>query len=419
MNKIQYKLMEHQLKLVHSSSKQVCMFCGRQVGKSYVASLLAALKLIQGKRVVLFAQTFKALKNNLCREIRKRLQEMKVRYKFDKSDLTFEYGEGNIYCFSYENIEPARGTTAVDLIIADEIALAPANLFETVNALLLFTNGTSVMLTTPRAGSWFNRYITEHPDIEIIRATTYDNKLLPPEAIERYKNSIADERFIQQEIYGQIVADDSLGYMFQADDFSDSTIYESPMYKIGIDPAGYGRDCTSLTLRKGGHILEHKKWKTIDSMQLETEVVTLINKYGVDFLQGIFIDLAYGTAIYERLHKRFPCELVSFSGAAESEEYANIRAEMYFRCMNAVKQKKVIVRDEDMKEELMATRYKLNNRDRIILVDKAIIKASIGRSPDAADSLILTYATEDAHVVRQPRSRESTASYAAAMMSGY
>ena len=50
--------------------------------------------------------------------------------------------------------------------------------------------------------------------------------------------------------------------------------------------------------------------------------------------------------------------------------------------------------NDELYRELQATKYILNNNDKIQLIPKDEIKLNIGRSPDIADALALTY-TQD------------------------
>ena len=78
---VEYKLVEHQKKFFLSDKPTVVLNCGRSSGKSYIASLIAALRLKEGKRIFVWAQDFAALSENLFVEIMKRLDEMGIRYK--------------------------------------------------------------------------------------------------------------------------------------------------------------------------------------------------------------------------------------------------------------------------------------------------------------------------------------------------
>ena len=131
-------------------------------GKTFAASLIAARALLSQKKVIVFAQNFKALSENLMVAIDERLSEMtghlgKI-YKFNPNSQKFTYCKGAIYGMSYENIETCRGFTDIEVAIYDEIAIAPANLLSTVAYCLRGKNikPRQYAMTTPRF-----RYLVE------------------------------------------------------------------------------------------------------------------------------------------------------------------------------------------------------------------------------------------------------------------
>ena len=81
---------------------------------------------------------------------------------------------------------------------------------------------------------------------------------------------------------------------------------------------------------------------------------------------------------------------INFSGKADDPRYYNKRAEMYFRCAEWIK-RGVLPPVEELVAELAAQKYFLH-KGRLQLLEKAQIKDEIGRSPDYADALALTFA---------------------------
>ena len=71
-----YKLSEPQLEFVNSDARFTIFNAGRSSGKTFAASLIAARALLSEKKVIVFAQNFKALSENLMVAIDERLSEM-------------------------------------------------------------------------------------------------------------------------------------------------------------------------------------------------------------------------------------------------------------------------------------------------------------------------------------------------------
>ena len=135
MNKlIRFKRLPHQKKLLTSKKPYVAMICGRGAGKTFSASLLAALRVLKGQRIIVFAQNYKALSENLMYEITKRLDEIVGHefYKYNRGSCKIEipWSGGVIYGGTYENIDSVRGFTQINILILDEGALSPPNILE-------------------------------------------------------------------------------------------------------------------------------------------------------------------------------------------------------------------------------------------------------------------------------------------------
>lgn len=123
-----------------------------------------------------------------------------------------------------------------------------------------------------------------------------------------------------------------------------------------------------------------------------------VHEYGKHNLSAINIDAAYGSALYELLMDTDLAgfvNLVSFGGSADEPSYANKRAEIYMKTKQFISEHGLNGVDETAINEFLSTKYILNNRDKILLIPKEEIKQAIGRSPDTADSIALTFFTTD------------------------
>jgi hypothetical protein len=83
---------------------------------------------------------------------------------------------------------------------------------------------------------------------------------------------------------------------------------------------------------------------------------------------------------------------IGFAESAQDRRYYNRRAEMYFRMAQWIKAGGSLQgAPQEIIAELTQTTYSFKG-DALILEPKEIIKAKIGRSPDLADGLALTFA---------------------------
>ena len=85
--RISFELLPHQKRLLDSQKNTAVLMGGRGCGKSVIISIIVFLHIIQGKRCMVFAQDFHALKYNLFNEIEKRFVEHNLPVQVNKSDM--------------------------------------------------------------------------------------------------------------------------------------------------------------------------------------------------------------------------------------------------------------------------------------------------------------------------------------------
>lgn len=400
---VEYKLVEHQKKFFLSNKPTVVLNCGRSSGKSYIASLIAALRLKEGKRIFVWAQDYGALSENLFVEIMKRLDEMGIRYKHNANVHKITYGKtGVIYGFSYENVEKCRGFTEIEIAICDEIAMAPADFLSIMTFCMRGKNIKPKIyaMTTPRMNSWWNQYIkkADPTKIEVIHATMktlLEKEIITQESVDLIKATCIDDKMYRQEMLGEMVDDSDAGTIFSMDlltTASQKCFNDVDGYAIGIDCSGLGKDSNVIIVRNQSKILDIIERTTISENEMAHLVKSIVDTRGADKLSHICIDEAFGLGLNERLRELgLFSTLVPFAGTPTNKAFANKRAEMYMNLKKGIETNGLSGINEELFRELQATKYILNNSNKIQLIPKEEIKLNIGRSPDLADALALTY----------------------------
>lgn len=372
----------------------------RGSGKTYCASILCAIKLLQGQRIMVFAQNYKALKENLFTEIAKRLDEMVgiKCYKWNRGEMTIKYGKSGIcYGLSYENIDVCRGFTEISTCICDEIALAPKEIFQTVIPCM---RGEGIIpriycLTTPKFTSWFNNYCLDK-NLSIITAKTIDNKFITPEQYELMSDAFTNDALRRQELEGEIIAMAAANSLlsdtnYKITEHTDENTPETGNLYIGLDPSGYGKDLSVLTFRVGTWY-KQVCYPTLTMSDCRNRIKKFLIDHPKLNLCEINIDVAYGTGYAETLSLEYDCvNVVNFMQSADDKStYFNKRAEMYFRLVKNIKDEGMKI-TEDIEKELKATLFEFSPNGLLKLIKKDEIKMIIGRSPDRSDSLALTF----------------------------
>lgn len=397
---ITYKLFPHQKAVITSQEPILYARMGRGSGKSYIASMLAVISLLKGERTLAIAQTGQAIREVLVPEILARLNEIiPGKFKFNQTSNKIVFGKGIIYLGSYESLESLRGYTRISLIILDEAALAPSNIFEVVAFCMRDCDEQPKirMMSTPRSANWLTEYVKKN-SIPVITAKTSDNKRITEKEIELMKKASIDENSWRREFYGDEIDDENAGVLFSSRLLSSTPKFlrrNNDGYAIGIDCSGLGKDSNVIVVRNQNEILDIVEKKVASNSELCSIVRGLILTHGKANLSHIAIDEAYGLDLHERLSDAgITAAIVPFGSKAKNPAYANQRAEMYINLKKGIEEYGLKGITDELYRELQATKYILNNNGKIQIIPKDEIKLNIGHSPDKSDALALTYTQE-------------------------
>ena len=391
-NDIKCHMLPHQLKAKTSTKRIAGILGGRGCGKSIFLSAMALLEIAAGGKVLLLAQNYKSLRLNLFSEIVKRFYECGFQPEVNYSEMSIKFGNGSLYGFSYENVEAVRGLSEVSMLMLDELALAPANLFETANPCLRGASRRTRILfaTTPRKGSIWNRWFKDTTiDKDIFTATMFENTELDDEEIELQKATIKDEAAYRQEILGEILEDDVEFGIIKAMDYPMQRKESFGIRRMGFDAAGSGADYNVFVVTDDNNILEIVKEQVADTYKLFNIASDLIHKYDVR-LVNLDCTGGFANGLADMLeHSNVTINRINFAQAANKKDiYANARAEMYFNLTDKIRNG-FFIGQQDIKDELQYMTYTINGSGKTLLCPKKDIKELIGRSPDTSDALAL------------------------------
>lgn len=404
-NEIVCHFLPHQNKAKDSEKRIVGIVGGRGSGKSIFLSAMALTEIVQGGKIILLAQNYKSLRLNLFQEVINRFTECELKPIVNYSEMSIKFGNGVLYGFSYENVDSVRGLSEISMLMLDELALAPANLFETVNPCLRGAKRRTRILfaTTPKKGTVWNRWFKEKSDEkEIFTATMYDNTELDKEEIELQEQTIKDPAAYRQEIMGDILEDD---IEFCIIGKAEYPLYRKPaagIRKLGIDLAGFGVDNNVFVVSDDTAILEKVKIQEADTFKQYNISKELIYKYNVKVV-NLDATGGFGMGLYDMLknNKDITVNPINFGAAAyNKDKYLNVRTEMYMEAMQKIRDG-FYTDDEELKQELSYISYTINNSGKTTLVPKSQVKELLGHSPDTADAFVLSlYETHEEPVYK-------------------
>lgn len=171
---------------------------------------------------------------------------------------------------------------------------------------------------------------------------------------------------------------------------------------LGVDVARFGKDRIVWMVRDGWRIphTEVKRKSPITSTIGRT--IQLANQFSVATKDICVDDTGVGGGVTDGLREALEGSVtaVNFGGAADDKEhFANRGAELFWRLREHLDpdpreeqgERLCLPDDAELAQEL-ARRYAIDSKGRIALEKKDDLHARIGRSPDKADTLAMTYA---------------------------
>lgn len=167
--------------------------------------------------------------------------------------------------------------------------------------------------------------------------------------------------------------------------------YDFAAKVLGVDVAREGDDKSVIFPRQGRVATMPQVLRNATSIDGAGTVMQKWDSWQAD---GVFVDNTggFGGGWLDQMValNRSPVG-VHFAGKATDARYGNIRAEMWFKMAEWVKGGGCLPNVPELKAELTTPEYYFKG-DQFMLEPKERIKARLGRSPDYADALALTFA---------------------------
>jgi hypothetical protein len=397
----------------------VAIVSSRSCGKSWIAMFSALTDLLFGRNVLYMAQTDGAFYKGPWLHLQTFLREFNLLDKWSYNSTyktgTLDLGGGiksKFYYCSYENLSAARGATECSTLYLDEFMLSePVVLSVTAPCLRGKDNfGHPIVpriraVSTPNMESLWQLMIVEHDryGIRLLRSKMTENVFMTDKQREVMANAIFDPKMRAQEIEGAIIVDGGQTAIINVSDFTNviQPFHDNGVY-AGLDMAHKGqRDSHVFCAVQGNRLLALHEFGKCDHMEVASWIKRFHERYPIHKLN---IDLAWSELVYEQLRFTVNCQQRSFAEKPPVEDekvllqYANIRAWGYFRFAQHTRDGLVWdVNSEfidkgvvsELKRETCHTHFLLDRMGRILIEDKADIKARLGRSPDVADAAML------------------------------
>jgi hypothetical protein len=407
------------LQAVSNGERKISVRSGHGVGKSTAASWsMIWFILTRGPaKVVVTAPTSSQLYDALFAELKRWVKELpnawgdRLEVKTDRIEMRAAPQESFISARTSraEQPEALQGVHAdYVMLVADEASGIPESVFEAAAGSMSGHNAVTILLGNPTksSGFFFDTHHRLKDEWWTRRVSCHDSKRVSKEYIAdmaaRYGE---DSNAFRVRVLGEFPRsdDDTLIGVELVDSAFHRDVSPTSEAAIvwGLDVARFGTDATALCKRQGNTVSEIRKWRNLDLMQTTGAVVA---EYEAMRLEDrpieILVDsIGLGAGVVDRLRElNLPARGINVSESpAMGTIYTNLRAELWGK-MKAWLEKRdcKLPKDESLLAELVAPRYAFNSNGKMKLESKDEMRKRGLGSPDMADALALTFASDAA-----------------------
>lgn len=166
--------------------------------------------------------------------------------------------------------------------------------------------------------------------------------------------------------------------------------YEFAPKVLGIDVARTGTDRSVICRKQGLVVHPFKIYRNIDGNEGAGHIARITREWRQD---ATFIDGSGGWGFaWLDAGNMMGLEMMAIAGSGKPNNptYFNKRAEMWWEMAQWVKEGGALPDEPDLIAELTTPTY-THKRDKILIEDKELVKARLGRSPDLADALAFCF----------------------------
>lgn len=323
----------------------------------------------------------------------------------NKSELSITLpNSSKIQIFGADNPDSLRGAY-FDGVVMDEVAqMKPEVWGEIIRPALADRGGKAVFIGTPKGVNLFSAMYEKalklesegDPDWKAMLYSVEQTGVIPPKELESLRKEMSENEFRQEFLCDfNAAADDALISIDDvraavARNYTEGDFAFAPVV-LGVDVARFGSDATVIFRRQGLVAFPPIVIRKTDNMIVADRIAREIQ---VHRPQSVFIDAGQGQGVIDRLRQlgHSVVEVPFGSTASRYDRYANRRMEMWANMRDWIREGGAIPPDPILQADLCAPTYGFTVKGLQILEAKDKIKERIGRSPDLADALALTFA---------------------------
>lgn len=407
------------LEALARGERRISIRSGHGTGKSTASSwaMLWFLLLRFPNKIVVTAPTSGQLFDALFAELKRWIGELPVEIssmllvKSDRVELLAAPSEAFISARTSraETPEALAGVHSDNvMLVVDEASGVPEQVFEAAAGSMSGHSAVTIMLSNPTrssgtffesqtrlAGSWWTR-----------RWSCVDSPLVSTEFVDEMRMRYGEEsNAFRIRVLGEFpMADDDTiipFHLIEAATNRDIVLDEGAPVVWGLDVARFGTDKTALAKRQGNVVTEVSRWQGLDLMQTTGRVKAEYDGLPSNLRpREIMVDvIGMGGGVVDRLRELgLPVRGVNVAESPSmGDTYVNLRAELWFKVRGWLEQRNAkLPKDEQLIAELASIRYAFVSSGKMKAESKDDMKRRGLPSPDIADAVCLTLASDAA-----------------------
>lgn len=306
------------------------------------------------------------------------------------------------------------------LVIVDEASGVGEVIFEAIEGVLAGGVAKVVLLGNPTrsTGQFHRAFHAERDQWHTIAISAFDTPAFTGEAVpaevlrglvtprwveDRRKAWSESSPLWQVRVLGDFstVADDNVVGLADLEAAQARVVAAGSPVVIGVDVARFGADRTCIAVRRGRRVHVARAYVGHDLMHTAGEVARVARQAALESNERpriVVDDVGVGGGVTDRLRELGEFQVVAFNGGAAAfrpDEYPNRRSEAWFVLAEQLGEIALEKGDEELAADLLAPTYDVDSRGRRVVEAKSVTKRKLGRSPDRADAVILTFAVPD------------------------
>jgi hypothetical protein len=390
---------------IHQNLKRFSVLvCHRRFGKTFLAvnALIdAALRTRKSDARFGYVAPYLKQAKQVSWDYLKRFAYTVPGIKVNETELSILFPNGAaIRLYGSDNGEAMRGVY-FDGVVIDEVADCRLETWpEIIRPALADRKGWCLFIGTPKGmDQFYDLYerAKKNPDWYAGLYRADETRLIDAKELDDARKDMSPNQFRQEFLCDfSASADnvlipidcvsDAIGRHYRPDQYAQSSRI------IGVDVAYTGDDKTAIIKRQGLVAHEPIIMEKADPMVIVGRLLSEIAAFRPDM---VFVDDTggYGSGVIARLRELgHTCVGVQFGSKADNPRFRNKRTEMWVRMRDWIMEGGALPDNLSLKNDLVSPSYRVPSTGVVELEPKDKIKERLGRSPDIADALALTFA---------------------------